>query len=234
MIISVHQPQYIPWLGYFDKIAKSDCFVFLDKVQYKPREFQSRNKIRTKDGWMWLSVPVLSKGRCRQNICDVVIDEKFSWRRKHAMALKSCYGSSDFFREYFPFFEKVYAKKWEKLSILNVCIINYILEKLSIKTPIHFESDLDIPGKSTDRIIEICRSFKADTYLSGLGGKDYLEEEKFAGAGIRLVYQDFHHPVYHQEFISEEFGFMPYLSILDLLFNAGPKSRQILLQEVAR
>ena len=233
MILSAHQPQYIPWLGYFHKMAKSDCFVFLDKVQYKPREFQNRNKIRTPDGWIWLSVPAISKNRYRQTICDVMIDDEFPWRRKHLMSLKSCYGRCRFFGEYFPFFENIYAKKWERLLDLNVCIINYISEKLSINTPLHFESQLAVVGKSTERIIEICRKLKADTYLSGIGGKDYLEEEKFIQAGLNLVYQNFRHPTYQQEFISPQSGFISYLSILDLLFNEGPASRQILLKEVA-
>ena len=97
MIVSVHQPQYIPWLGYFDKIARSDAFVFLDNVQYKPREFQNRNKIRAKDGWLWLSVPVISKGRGRQVISDVRIDNEFDWPKEHLMSLRTCYGRAKYF-----------------------------------------------------------------------------------------------------------------------------------------
>jgi len=126
MIISVHQPQYIPWLGFFDKIAKSDAFVFLDQVQYKPREFQNRNKIRTPKGWMWLTIPVTCKGLGRQKICNCVIDNTFPWARKHAASLKSCYGGANFFSEYFAFFEELYAKKWERLAELNIHIIRYI------------------------------------------------------------------------------------------------------------
>lgn len=228
MILSVHQPQYIPWLGYFNKIVRSDGFVFLDRVQYKPREFQNRNKIRTKDGWMWLSVPVVSKDRNRQKICDCIIDNKFPWQRKHLTSLKVWYSSSNFFNEYFSFFEQVYAKKWERLVDLNVHIINYILKQLFISKPIYFESQLDIVGIGTDRIIEICKKLKADTYLSGIGGKEYLEEQKFIKANVRLIYQNFVHPVYHQQFMSDKSDFIPYMSILDLLFNKGSKSREIL------
>jgi len=228
MILSVHQPQYIPWLGYFDKIAKSDCFVFLDEVQYKPREFQNRNKIRTKDGWIWLSVPVVSKGRGRQRICELKIDNSFPWQHKHKGSLQTWYGHSKFFREYFLFFEETYTQNWEKLVDLNVHIIEYILKQLDIRTPIHFESALDIKNTKTDRIIEICRKLKADTYLSGIGGKDYLEEGKFSQAGLKLIYQDFRHPVYQQQFMENEKDFLPYMSILDLLFNEGPNSLEIL------
>ena len=228
MIISVHQPQYIPWLGFFDKIAKSDAFVFLDQVQYKPREFQNRNKIRTKDTWMWLTVPVVSKDRSRQKICDVLIDNAFPWRRKHPLSLKSCYGSTAFFKDYFPFLEETYAKEWEKLVDLNVHMINFILKQLSISRPIYFASGLGLAGKSTGLIIEICRRLKANTYLSGIGGKAYLAEEKFAEAGIKLIYQDFIYPAYQQQAMKDEHDFIPYMSTLDLLFNEGQKAREIL------
>ena len=229
MILSVHQPQYIPWLGYFDKIIKSDCFVFLDNVQYKPREFQNRNKIRTKDGWIWLSVPIVAKGLGRQNICDVKIDNSFDWRKDHCASIKAWYGRSEFFGKHFPFFEGLYAKEWESLSDLSISIIMYALKELSISTPAHFESKLDIKSKKTERIIEICGKLKADTYLPGIGGKEYLEEDKFIAAGITLKYQEFKHPAYRQQFMKDKDDFIPYMSILDLLFNEGPGSREILV-----
>ena len=141
MIISAHQPQYIPWLGYFDKIARSDAFVFLDNVQYKAREFQNRNKIRTKDGWLWLSVPVVSKGRGRQIISDVRIDNEFSWPKEHLMSLKAFYSRTKYFDRYFPFFEDLYGKAWDKLVDLNVEIVKYLLKELFIYTPVYFESN---------------------------------------------------------------------------------------------
>lgn len=228
MILSVHQPQYIPWLGFFDKVAKSDAFVYLDRVQYKPREFQNRNKICTKDGCIWLSVPVISKGKGRQKITDVLIDNGFPWRRQHLNSLKSWYAAAPFFNAYIPFFEETYSRDWEKLTDLNVHIIDYILRQLSISTPIYFESGLDIKNEKTDRIIEICKKLKADTYLSGAGGKEYLEEDKFTATGIKLIYQNFNHPVYRQQFSSDTNDFEAHMSVLDLLFNEGPNSRKIL------
>jgi len=229
MIVSVHQPQYIPWLGYFDKIARSDCFVFLDQVQFKEREFQNRNKIRTKDGWLWLTVPVAAKGKGRQKICDVKINNDFSWRREHLKSLEVSYGGSEFFERYIPFFKETYSRDWEKLSDLNVHIIKYLLEQLEIKTPIHFESEIGTKETSTERIIEICKKLKADTYLSGSGGREYLKEDRFLEEGIRLIYQDFKHPVYQQRFMKKEADFVPYLSVLDLLFNFGSKAGEIIL-----
>ena len=228
MIFSVHQPQYIPWLGYFDKIAKSDCFVFLDNVQYKTREFQNRNKIRTKDGWIWLSVPVACKGKRCQIMSDVLIDNNFLWQRQHLKSLKTWYAKAEFTKYHMPFLEDVYSKRWDKLSELNVSIIIYALEKLEISKDIRFESRLGTTQKSTDRIIEIAKKLRADCYLSGTGGRDYLEEDKFVKEDIKLVYQDFKHPVYRQQFMSGKDDFIPYMSILDLLFNEGPRAKEIL------
>jgi hypothetical protein len=228
MILSVHQPQYLPWLGYFDKIAKSDAFVFLDRVQYKPREFQNRNKIRTQNGWMWLSVPVVSKDKGRQRICDCLIDNETDWRSKHSRSLKTWYAKAEFFDAHFPFFEDLYSREWVRLVDLNVEIINYILKQLGIEKKIYFESDLGIQSTKTDRIIDVCRELKADTYLSGRGGKEYLEEEKFTQARIKLGYQDFIHPAYHQQFAKESSDFIPAMSAIDLLFNEGAKSKEVL------
>lgn len=232
MIISLHQPQYIPWLGYFDKIDKSDCFVFLEQVQYKPREYQNRNKIRTKDGWMWLTVSIMSKGLNRQKICDVKIDNDSDWQKKHWRSLTVWYGRAKFFKDYFSFFEDVYTRRWEKLIDLNIHIIKYLLKELKIETSLYYESEIDISSQGTDRIIEICKKFKADTYLSGIGGRDYLEEGKFVQAGIKLEYQNFIHPAYHQRYIEGKDFFLPYMSALDLLFNKGEESTNILRGEV--
>lgn len=228
MILSVHQPQYIPWLGYFDKINKSTCFVFLDQVKYKPREYQNRNKIRTKDGWMWLTVPVISKGLGHQEICEVKIDNNSDWQKRHWRSLERCYNRAPFFKEYYHFSKSVYSAKWEKLIDLNIHIIKYLLKALKIETPLYYESGIEISSQGTDRIIEICEKLKADTYLSGIGGKSYLEEEKFVQAGIKLEYQNFIHPVYHQLYMQGHGSFLPYMSVIDLLFNEGGKSINIL------
>ncbi|MFH1783745.1 MAG: WbqC family protein [bacterium] len=231
MILSVHQPQYIPWLGYFDKIDKSDCFIFLDNVQYKHREYQNRNKIRTKDGWIWLTVPVISKGLGRQNICDVQINNEFKWQSEHLKSLENYYNRAPFFKDHYHFFERVYSLKWEKLADLNIHIIKYILEQLGIDTPLYYESKIGTTSQSTKRIIEVCKKLKADVYLSGIGGKGYLEEEQFSQAGIKLEYQNFIHPEYSQQYMKEKDSFQGYMSIIDLLFNEGPQSIRILRGE---
>ncbi|MBU0634937.1 MAG: WbqC family protein [Candidatus Omnitrophica bacterium] len=228
MIISVHQPQYLPWLGFFDKIDKSNCFVFLDTVQYKVREFQNRNKIRTKDGWIWLTVPVKHVSGERLALCDVEIDNSSDWAIEHSRSLEAWYMKAPYFKTYFPFFEELYRKRWDKLIDLNIEVIQYILSALGMQTPVKLESEIGTTKRSTDRIIEICGKLGADTYLSGSGGKEYLEEEKFEENNIKLLYQDFRHPQYQQRFIDEQHSFLPYMCIVDLLFNEGGKSLSII------
>jgi hypothetical protein len=226
MIYSVHQPQYLPWIGFFDKVAASDVFVYLDEVQYKQREFQNRNKLRTKDGWMWLTVPVVA-GRDTL-IKDVTIDASRDWRAEHAKSLRAWYGRAPFFEAHAGFFQGLYARPWEKLLALNVAIIRYLLDALSIKTRVVFESELNAGGTKTERIIRIGQKLGADTYLSGAGGRDYLDEKLFQGAGIRLAYQEYKHPAYRQQFAEAHDVFLPYMSVVDLLFNEGDKSLAIL------
>ena len=222
MTLSVHQPQYLPWIGYFHKIDQSDIFVFLDNVQYKKREFQNRNKIKTPGGWSWLTVPVLTKGRYKQNINEVQIDNSLNWQTEHWKSIQRCYSKAPFFRDYYDFFEDLYTRKWEWLAKLNIHIVKFLMECLEIQTPCFFESDLDINAYSTERIIEICKWFKADVYLSGVGGKAYMNEERFKEEDIELQYQHFVHPTYKQLYGD----FQPYMSVIDLLFNCGTDSRK--------
>ena len=222
MIVSVHQPHYLPWLGYFDKIARSDCFVFLDRVQYKRREYQNRNKIRSGDRWTWLTVPVISRGLRVQPIGDVRIDNSSRWQEKHWRSMNVCYGKARFFKDHAPFFREVYENKtWDLLVDLNVCVTRYILKNLGIDRPLYFESEMDTTRASTERIVEICRKLGADVYLSGTGGREYLDEGRFAEEGIELRYQDFKHPVYSQCSAKGKEDFIPDLAAVDLLFNEG-------------
>ncbi|MCX7661285.1 MAG: WbqC family protein [Candidatus Omnitrophica bacterium] len=232
MIVSVHQPQYLPWIGYFHKILKSDAFVFLDCVQYKTREFQNRNRIRTDKGWIWLTVPVITKGKRQQKISEVLIDNSSPWQRKHILSLETYYRKAEFFERYYPFFLETYQRSWKRLMELNVHIISYILKELSINTNIYFESEIGTNSTGTERIIQICKKLNAEVYLSGIGGKDYLNEERFKEEGINLVYQDFKHPIYTQQFMRNKDDFVFNLSIVDLLFNLGPEKSRKLLESI--
>ena len=226
MIAAVHQPQYLPWLGYFHKIAKCDVFVFLDDVQYKKREFQNRNKIKTASGPLWLTVPVLTKGAYSQNINEVKTDTtEHHWENSHWKSIELNYRHSPFFKEHAGFFSELYAKKWDSLMNVSLEIIRYTLKYLAINTPIKMSSEFALSSASTQRIIDLCKAIGAGTYLSGAGGKDYMDTSLFAQQNITLEFQQFNHPQYPQQYGA----FEPYLSIIDLLFNCGPDSRKILL-----
>ena len=221
MIISIHQPQYLPWLGYLDKIAKADAFCFLDNVQYKKNEWQNRNRIKTAQKQQWLTVPVLY--RFPQKINEVKINNAVNWKRKHLQALITNYNKSPFFLEYIDFFEEVYSKDWEFLSELNVYLIDQICKMLDLQAKqTVLASTLSLSEDPTGRLIDICKALGGDTYLSGQDGAKYMDLEQFNQQGIRVMVQDFQHPEYPQLFGD----FVSHLSIVDLLFNCGPESMQ--------
>lgn len=227
-IVSVHQPQYLPWPGFFHKVGKSDYFVFLDTVQFEKGGFQNRNRIRRPHDWIWLTVPIKSKGRFKQKISEVKIDYAINWQRKHLNSIKMNYARAPFFCNLEKYFKKIYSSRWQYLRALNVHLIQFFLKHLKINTPLYYESKLKTTQKNTDRIIEICEKLGADTYLSGVGGRAYLDEDKFRKAHIKLIYQNFKYPVYKQCFGT---NFIPNLSIIDLIFNCGKKSRDLLFKE---
>lgn len=225
MILAVHQPQYLPWLGYFHKIANCDFFLFLDDVQYKKREFQNRNRIKTASGELWLTIPVITKGHYTQNIKDVKINKEEKWESQHWASIVQNYKKAQHFDEHKEFFQKLYEKKWDFLIDISMEITRYSLEYLDIKTPLKMSSEYNVLTQSTERIIDLCKKTKADAYFSGSGGKAYMDEKLFSDNNIKLTFQDYHHQEYKQAYT----GFMPYLSIIDLLFNCGQESRKILL-----
>lgn len=219
LIVAIHQPQYLPWLGYFDKMQQADVFCFLDNVQYKKNEWQNRNRIKTSQGWQWLTVPV--KYRFPQKINEVTVNNTVNWGKKHLQALTTNYHKAPFFSEHIDIFEKVYSRTWEGLSELNIYLIEQIQELLGLKKkPTVIASNLSLSNDPTERLIDICRSVGADTYLSGKDGASYMNLERFHESGLKVVFQDFKHPVYPQLFGE----FLSHLSIADLLFNCGPES----------
>lgn len=221
MIVSIHQPQFFPWLGYFDKIAKSDVFVFLDDVQYKKNEWQNRNKIKTSQGEQWLTVPVLY--HFPEKIIEVKINNQIDWKKNHLHSFTSNYSKAKYFHEIFDSFSEIYDRGWSNLVDLNLATIQKSIDFLGIKTQLLKSSQMNIEGSSTERLVAICKYLKADTYIAGQGGKDYVDESLFNATNIKLVFQDFSHPVYTQCFGD----FLPNLSIIDLLFNCGSESNKV-------
>jgi hypothetical protein len=222
MKIAIHQPQYLPWLGYFDKIDRADIFVLLDDAQYKKNEWQNRNRIRTAGGEQWITVPVLHD--FGQHISDVKINDRDNWREKHIKSLEQNYHKAPFFDDYFQSFREIFMVDWEYLSRLNTCLIIYFKDVLGIGTDMVRSSVLGVNLSATDRLVEISRKLGADTYLSGAGAREYLEEDKFKTNGINVEYQGYEHPEYRQVYKP----FVPYMSVIDLLFCEGPKSLEII------
>jgi hypothetical protein len=223
MIISIHQPQYLPWLGYFDKILESDIFVFLDNVQYKKNEFQNRNKIKTAKGWQWLTVPVLY--HFSQKIFEVGINQEINWQKDHLKTLIVNYNRAPFFGKYSAYFEKLYSKTWGRLIDINIEVVKHLAGLLGAKTKFFIASQIpNLREEPTERLIDICKYFSVNTYLAGKGGAEYMDIEKFKKENINLIFQNFQHPVYPQLYGD----FQPCMSVIDLLFNCGPGSRDII------
>ena len=222
MKVAIHQPQYLPWLGYFDKMAQVDCFVVLDNVQFKKNEWQNRNRIKAASGWQWLTVPVLH--RFPQRISEVRVNHRAAWPRKHLQALLSSYSGTPFFEVHRPFFEEVYAREWARLADLNLATLRYLAEALGIRPKLLLASSLPARQGRTERLVAICRALGADTYLSGAGARGYLDLGCFEEAGIGVDFQAFQCPSYPQRFGP----FVPDLSVVDLLFNCGQGSLEVL------
>ncbi len=221
MIAAIHQPNYIPWLGFFYKVSRCDIFIVLDNVQFIKRGVTHRNKIKTPDGELWVVLPVQNKG----SINEIRLKNNIDWREMHLNYYVHNYRRTKYFEQYFPDLKKIYKTDWEYMSDLNMEVIKYILNELGIRKQIVFASSLKPQGKGTELLIDICKQVGADTYLSGKGGKKYMDEARFFEEDIKLVYSDFVHPVYPQLWRD----FIPNLSILDLLFNCGNRSQDYAL-----
>lgn len=226
MILSAHQLHYLPWLRYIHKIAASDIFVVLDNIQFNKNGWQNRNKIKTAQGAGLLTVPVIH--HFGQSLSEVRIENTQPWRRKHWGSLLNAYRKAPYFSEHEVFFKKLYETEWERLNDLNYEILNYLLAALSVRTRVIRGSELDLKGEATERLAGICRELGAKVYLTGaFAAEQYLEKEIFDRDGIEVASQHFECPQYPQLF--SEAGFIPELSVLDLLFNCGPKSLEILM-----
>lgn len=224
-VVSIHQPQYLPYLGFFHKIAHSDVFVALDDTQFQKNGVQNRNKIKTAQGWQWLTVPV--QHRFGQLINEVRIDGRAPWPRKHMHTLRANYSRTPYFNCYIPKLEELLTAEYDNLSQLNMALTQWVMSVLEIKTPILLASALNVCGEQTDRLVSICQAVRADCYLSGPGGRQYMELELFAAAGIQVQWQLFEAPVYQQCFPQTDF--IPNLSVLDALFNCGPETTRSLI-----
>jgi hypothetical protein len=226
MIVSVHQPQYLPWLGYFDKIRRADVFVLLDNVQFKKNEWQNRNRIKTPNGLQWLTVPVMY--RHPQLINEVEINNRDKWQHRQKQAIISNYKKAPCWSLLEEFFEEIFSSEWRCISQLNIFTVKRLAGILGIRTPIYIASELGEFSENPDeRLIAVTRHFNGDTYLAGSGGREYMEVGKYAQNGINVIFQEYKHPVYSQLYGD----FIPFASVVDLLFNHGNESLKIITGE---
>ncbi len=229
MIVSIHQPDYLPWLGYLNKIKLADVFVLLDLATYSRGGFHNRNKIKTSQGWSYLTIPI-EREYCFKSFVNVPLPKDSKWAQKHLNALQINYSQAKFWDENKEFFSDLYLKKifeFSSLSSVNSYIIKYLCEKFGLTTKIVFASELlgKSEMKSTDLLVEITKAVGGSVYLSGPSGREYLEPNKFVKAGVEVIFQEFKMTPYPQLFGD----FIPGLSSIDLLFNCGSEGSKYLL-----
>lgn len=223
MFISMHQPDYLPWLGYFNKIAVSESFIFFDTADFSKWGFHERNKIKTATGWIYLTVPVPKQSHFVP-LKDTLLSSDQAWARKHWRSMVSAYNRAPYFKDHGPFFENLYATidTFQTLADLNIAIITYMSEAFGLSAKLSRASEYryDPSLKSTEAVLAVIKQAGATAFLAGPSGKKYLNQPRFKEEGIELLFQDYHAPDYSQLHPP----FIPGLSAVDLLFNEGPKS----------
>ena len=229
MTLTIIQPAYLPWLGFFERVSLSDVLVVLDHVAMdtsSKTNFTNRNKIRTPQGSSLLTVPLKRKGKYGKMFIDQVeIDHGSGWAENHWNSIKQFYARADFFKDHYSFFETVYKKKYSLLADFIRYINEYLFSTLHLSARIIYSSALKkITTSKSGLIVDICKELEADTYISGPFGRTYLDMIEFKKNNINLFFHDYLHPEYKQQFP----GFLPNMSIIDLLFNYGPASIEIL------
>lgn len=223
MRVAIHQPNFCPWLGFFEKVRQADQLVLLDDVQFIKRGFIQRNAIKTPQGKQWLGVPVITKGRYLQQIREVEINQENRWQEKAVQTLQHAYAGAPAFSTHVDAVQQILKAEFDLLIDLNCQLLDLFFETLGIRIPVIRASALpSVEGTGTERLIRICQAVGAKEYVSGAGGRNYQDEEAFEEAGVQLTYAAFAHPVYPQRFGP----FVPNLSVLDYLFNVPGDRRQ--------
>jgi hypothetical protein len=235
LILAAHQPHYLPWLGYLDKIRRADKFLIVDHVQFERKNFQNRTRVPAPsepEGWRWLTVPVVQTSR-DETILEKRLAEDTRWRRKHCLALEQIYRAAPYYALYGPRLRGILEADWSKLLDLNVSLLQFFLDVLEIRTPLGLTSEMGpIPGQKSDFVLNMCRMAGATTYLSGEGGsREYLDLEAFRVGGVDIQWQSFKHPDYPR---GEGEKQLRGITALDLIFYCGPASAAILAGEGGR
>lgn len=229
MIVGIHQPNFIPWIGYFYKIYRSDIFVLLNDVQFVKNSYADRNSIKTAQGTCYLKMPLEMQSHTA-NYNEVRIKHELNWQEKQLKTITMNYKKAPFFDEVYPDVEDWFRNPESSLDRFNSRIIMDISQKLGFSTGFLYSGDLKLEDKSTERLIDIIKLCKGDQYFSGTGAAKYQEEERYRQEGIDLIYTDFKYPEYPQLWK----GFEQNLSILDLLFNCGYKESAKIISEARK
>jgi hypothetical protein len=223
-VVGILQPGYLPWLGFFEQLFRCDVFVIYDDVQFEKGAWRNRNRIKTSSGPQWLTVPVLLKDKGFRPIRDIEVNTVVPWAKKHIKAITQNYSKAPFFPVYSDELFAILDESWEYLIDVDMAAIEWLSRQLGIKTKIHLASDLGVPGSNVERLIGIIKHLGGGIFYEGASGRDYIDQKEFEKAGIKVVFQEYGHPVYPQLYGD----FISHLSVIDLLFNCGPEALSIL------
>tara|TARA_Y100000768_G_C23986753_1_gene689365 strand:- start:1910 stop:2617 length:708 start_codon:yes stop_codon:yes gene_type:complete len=224
MRVTIMQPAYLSWIGYFDRISQSDLFIYLDNVQLdksSKTRFTNRNKINTNNGPLWLTVPIVTKGKSHLHINKLKLVED-QWKKKHKKNIQFNYANAPFFGELSKPLIETYEQDWELLVDLIYYLDTYLFDLLKINTPVIRSSEIGVEGQKSEYILNLCKAKGATEYVSGIFGLDYLDKSAFKNAGIKILIHDYEPIPYNQNFKN----FTPYLSVIDLIFNNGLRSTE--------
>jgi hypothetical protein len=220
MIVAIQQPEHLPWMGFFNKMAHCDLYVYLDSVQFKKRYYENRNRLVGPNGAFWVTVPVQTKGRYHQRIDEVRICYDEDWQKSYLDTMRHCYGKAPFFHRHYEEIARIIMNKHDRLVDMNLALINLLRHKFGISTDTVCASEFGVfESKGSDLILDLCRKTNATRYISGPDGRRYLNLETFRVAGIDVMYHDYEHPVYAQRLDS----FVSHMSVVDYLFNNNEK-----------
>lgn len=224
-VLAAHQPNFLPWAGLFHKVGQADVWVLADDVQFSRGGLTNRNRFRTATGWQWLTVPVLTRGRGDQRICDVEILPDGGWRHKHLQTLECNYAHAPFYDSYAPSIAAIYHRQWNRLLDLNLALLHFLLQQLGMAVEVKLSSALELRQGRTTRLVDMALACDCEVYLAGSGAsRDYIDEAAFVAAGVECRFGTFAHPHYRQCHP----GFEANMSVLDILFNCGSDSREVI------
>ena len=222
----VLQPSFLPWLGHLDQYVWADTFILYDDTQFDKHGWRNRNRILGSNGITWLTVPVKTKGLNKPLNTEVPINNQTRWQKKMLATIRQSYSKLPYFEPYFSGLQEALSREYEFLIDLNLATFRWITHSLDLPWKVIRSSQLEVPGSKTERLVALCEKFKATDYLTGDAARDYLDERQFEDVGVKVHWHDYEHPVYDQG----RPEFVPYLSVVDLLFREGPRSVDILSQ----